>query len=279
MSIKFILKLICFSMITIVTLIFFTSAKISDPLTELLEISETTAEDLINHGTLYGSINTRLLKKAQDIVPTGRITVTRQIFEFTIRYLMGSQFRKTYEAFRTEKKPALTLLQTPDQWQKEISLSLEKNLGELQEQYARASDDLKPILQDLIRETKIQLQNARDPKSEQNRLYGDNYVLMKEMQEEAWKNQIEQWNREYPEEVQDFIALKFRDFLSITESIDFNAALFEENGKMKFVHPAYESQSKQWKLAYRLGEEVIGTAREAMQKWLETSAGEKSAGS
>ena len=48
---------------------------------------------------------------------------------------------------------------------------------------------------------------------------------------------------------------------------------------MKFVHPAYESQSKQWKLAYRLGEEVIGTAREAMQKWLETSAGEKSAGS
>jgi hypothetical protein len=68
----------------------------------------------------------------------------------------------------------------------------------------------------------------------------------------------------YPSDPNKLIKKRLEEFLSVSESVDFDAKL---NGSM-FVNPDYESKDDKWKMCYRAGREVIGAAREEAQKWV-----------
>jgi hypothetical protein len=68
----------------------------------------------------------------------------------------------------------------------------------------------------------------------------------------------------YPSDPNKLIKKRLEEFLSVSESVDFDAKL---NGNM-FVNPDYESKDDKWKMCYRAGREVVGAAREEAQKWV-----------
>jgi hypothetical protein len=57
------------------------------------------------------------------------------------------------------------------------------------------------------------------------------------------------------------------EFITLVNSVDFNAKLVKQGGKMVFVNPAYESQSSDWKSLYRIGREPVMAARAFAQQW------------
>jgi hypothetical protein len=68
----------------------------------------------------------------------------------------------------------------------------------------------------------------------------------------------------YPSDPNKLIKKRLEEFLSVSESVDFDAKL---NGSM-FVNPEYESKDDKWKMCYRAGREVVEAAREEAQKWV-----------
>ncbi len=56
--------------------------------------------------------------------------------------------------------------------------------------------------------------------------------------------------------------------LETTKDVDFNAKLTEQYGKKRFVNPAYEAKSAEWKMAFRAGKEVTEVTRSFAQQWL-----------
>lgn len=268
MKLKFFKAVIDLSLLAVIALCFIAATKTDDELMELLGIQQSGAQDLVEQGLINETFDTRILKKAREILPGKRPEVIRLIYLFARNYITSDHFRQHYETLRMSEKPALSPLQSPEEMQASTIQALEKSFEESKNQYANATEALKPVFKSLIEETEKLLADARDPASEQNSIYRENYAAMKEMQEIAWKNQLTRWEEKYPEKTDDYIRIKLTSFLLKTENIDFNADLKDENGKMKFVNPAYESKDKQWKLAFRLGPEVISTARKYAEQWL-----------
>ncbi|GAB2576931.1 hypothetical protein [Spirosoma areae] len=66
------------------------------------------------------------------------------------------------------------------------------------------------------------------------------------------------------------IAIKKRltEFITLAESVDFDAKVEKQGYKLEFVRPDYRNQSDEWKLLYRIGREPVLTARDVARTWL-----------
>jgi hypothetical protein len=81
-------------------------------------------------------------------------------------------------------------------------------------------------------------------------------------------NQVDKGENEkkYPQDPTDMIRKRLTDFLAISSTVDFDAAL---TSARTFVKPEYEKKSSEWKMCYRAGRSVVEAARVEAQKWLD----------
>jgi hypothetical protein len=76
--------------------------------------------------------------------------------------------------------------------------------------------------------------------------------------------------REAQQDLNTVVKNRLKIFISLVESIDFDATT-EKNGSMYyFTNKEYEKKSKAWKLLYRLGKEPVNAAKLAAQNWLKS---------
>jgi flagellar basal body rod protein FlgG len=68
-------------------------------------------------------------------------------------------------------------------------------------------------------------------------------------------------------DVKAVINQELTEFITLVNSVDFNAKLVKQGGKMVFANPAYESKSGDWKALYRMGREPVMAARAFAQQW------------
>ena len=71
-------------------------------------------------------------------------------------------------------------------------------------------------------------------------------------------------DKKIPEDPQQLIKDRLKEFLSVSATVDFDATL---NGQ-QFAKPEYESKGDHWKMCYRAGKAVITAAREEAEAWL-----------
>ena len=72
----------------------------------------------------------------------------------------------------------------------------------------------------------------------------------------------------YPADQLQYVKQRLHQFMDETEGIDFNAELVEKNGRKYFVKREYENKSNRWKMAFRVGKEVVEPARTIVQQWI-----------
>ncbi|GAB3989553.1 hypothetical protein GCM10028807_14710 [Spirosoma daeguense] len=64
------------------------------------------------------------------------------------------------------------------------------------------------------------------------------------------------------------IKKRLREFIKLTESVDFDAKVMPQGSKLEFVRADYRNQSDEWKLLYRIGREPVLAARDVAKNWL-----------
>jgi uncharacterized protein (UPF0335 family) len=74
--------------------------------------------------------------------------------------------------------------------------------------------------------------------------------------------------RDAQQDLNTVVKNRLKAFISLVESIDFEATTVKDGSTYYFTNKAYEKKSKAWKLLYRLGKEPVIAANVVAQNWL-----------
>ena len=217
-------------------------------------------------GTLY-LVGDRAVFKAA--TPEQRAAMVGAVMAVARTYAMSEDFASRYARFREAQRPQREELpQTGD----EALAAQQKQLEEVVKQAQAASANLPP-------EARQQLEhNVAEMKRQLAELYADPEhranvdAAVKETAREAeaeFARSTEEFEREFPTDINTLIARRLRAFLDLSATVDYSAKLVEgTDKKMHFAEAAFEAKRREWKMMYRAGKPAVDAARVAAEEWL-----------
>jgi uncharacterized coiled-coil protein SlyX len=233
-----------------------------------LGMSKSAADEKITNSILGGYLDAYGVKNLKTLATGSKAAVAKDLLVYTKKHVSSPEFIKEYKAMKMQAKPEYKPLQTPDAMQKESVERLKKSVTDLEASIKKSDESMKKIFDKMLVDVKKQLKEAEAGTSEHLKSYRENYEESNEIIKSNYELQLAAWDAKYPENHMLFVKQRLEEFLKETEGIDFSATTIEKNGKKIFENRAYESKSARWKMCYRAGKEVIGTAREFVKQWI-----------
>lgn len=247
----------------------FTTIKLTDDFFKELGITKTDADKKITNSILGGYLNEYGVLNAKKIAVGNRTAVVKNLVAYCKQQVNSTAFIKEYNAIKESEKPVLQKVETPEEMRAAGIAVYKQSIIETEANLKKADASLKPIFEQVLADAKKGLKEAENPANKNVAAYKDGYPGLVKSIEDSYKQQLQQWEVKYPANQLLFVKKRLEHFLEVTKGIDFAAQLIERNGKKYFVNKQYESNGKQWKMAFRAGKEVIIPAREMVQQWIE----------
>lgn len=245
--------------------------KITDDIWKMLGISRQAGTDGIKNSFLNGYLSYYGVRNAKNIAVNDRAAIAKDLLNYTKEYISGTEFKKQYEELRKGAKPqepVIKALRSISEIQKDEIAKTEKGIKDtektIKEVNAEMAKGIQPVL-DMLRKN---LKDYQNPNHEYFAAIAMGEKYQQENEEKRYKERMQQWEKSYPENLNNFIGDKLKKMLDYTKGIDYNAALVEKYGKKRFVNPAYESKGTEWKQGFRAGKDITEPARVFAEKWL-----------
>lgn len=197
--------------------------------------------------------------------PAGkRAEAVQQLGYFAKTYLTSVEFQKNYKEQVEMMKPAKpkTMEERVAETTADFKKMIKQNEGMLSNPQlkAGAESNLKG-LKDML----ASYEDKNHPK------YAKNMSAIRMMYDGDMKwynNEIAKLEAKYPADIKSFLKMRMQEFLDISATVDYNAELKQDGRLKRFVNPAYERQSMNWKYCFRAGKETTEAARAFVQQWL-----------
>ena len=151
---------------------------------------------------------------------------------------------------------------------KQIYVSPAYNASYDEAHWWKTENGFTAVFEETLASMKQMLKEAEDPNNEQFAAYRESYPGMVEMNDQAYQRQLEEWQLKFPENKNEYIKVRLREFIDLANDIDYSATLVEKDGKKVFQNSAYESKDYRWKLGYRTGKELMDIAKGFAGDWL-----------
>jgi hypothetical protein len=233
-----------------------------------LGINKSEADNKITRSILGGYLDISGAKNAKNIVLGNRTAVAKDLLAYVKQYVNSGAFINEYSALKESNKPAENKPKTPEEIRNETVAAYKKSVAEMEEAIKKADANTKPVFQQILEQSKKLLKDAEDPNNKSMAGYAKAYPDMVKASQESYAGQLKQWEEQYPANHMLFVKQRLDQFLEETKDVDFAAELVTQNGKKKFVNPAYEKKSNRWKMAFRAGKEVVEPARAFVHQWI-----------
>lgn len=204
----------------------------------------------------------------------GRVVLVKAVIGFARAYSTSADFAKRYAAYRENQKPRVPdAVQSGDQVRAAQRKGLEEAIAGAQKT-AAAMPSMKKDLDQLIADLKKQLAEIGADK-DANAATDEMMKNAAVMQADEHKRALAEWEKEYPADSRRIVALRLKQFLDESATVDFAAttAPSKEDKRLKFTNEAYEEKSANWKLMYRAGKPAVDAARGLAQEWLKAIGG------
>lgn len=234
-----------------------------DDVFQLIGISKTEANVLMKENLLYVSLSTPSVSKLKTMATGKRAAIVQELGLYMKEYFKSAELAAAYKEYRESLLPG-----------KQAGIDVKARIEEInrdikntEEDKKAAPADIKKMYDETIKLLKRQLEVLQNPNHPDYAMYAGVVAISPEEQEEI-NRKVKEFSKEYPEDVQQYLKLRLKEFLELTADIDFNAKLVQRNGKLKFENPEYETKSYNWKKCFRAGTETIETARAFAQQWL-----------
>jgi len=248
----------------------FRTQKMTDDIWKMLGITKQAGDEKIQNSFMYGYLYYYGVKNVKNMAVNDRAAVAKDLLNYTKNFISNAGFKKQYGDMRKDAKPGelvLKPLRSIEEIQKEEIAKTEKSIKDTEKnikEMPQYAESIKPVL-DMLKKT---LKEYQDPKNSyfSSMAMGEKYDQERGIKDH--KERMQQWEKKYPADANDFIAERLQRMLNATKDIDYNAELVEKYGKKRFVNQKYESQNQEWKQGFRAGKEVTETARAFAQKWL-----------
>jgi hypothetical protein len=186
------------------------------------------------------------MKIAPEILTGDKTGAAREVCAYIKTYCESSAYASEYEKYRQSHKPTEEEIQQYDAESLKDMKEAAKTWDEMAQNKSFPPDqraEYKAMADDI----RAAVARAEDPTP-----------------------RLTDWKKNYPEDPTGMVKMGLERYLTLVKSVDFNASLTppDKYGIKKFVNPAYESKSPQWKAIYRAGREVNQVATEFAKEWL-----------
>jgi hypothetical protein len=200
-----------------------------------------------------------------------RAAMVRAAVALARTFAGSTEFARRYALYRDAQKPRRadgprSGTEALNQQQQ----AMEQAIKQAQANAEKLPADARKQLEDSIADMRKQIAELNaDP---EYRAAVDQMAAANARQEDADFNQkLAVFDAEFPEDVNALVARRLRQFLTTCGDVDFDAQLVTGTDKrQRFVNPAYERRSKDWKMCFRAGQPAVDAARAAADEWLKT---------
>jgi len=251
------------------TLVSFRIKEMEDDLWQKLGISKLKGEENIKQSFLNGYFHYYGARNAKNILRNDRAAVAMDLMKHAKQQLSSEAFKKEYEKIRASAKPVPSpyKAKTKEEIRKEKIAELEKSIKDA-EDLVKKMPELEKNMRPTIDMFRQNLKDYQDPNSEMIELFYQTELNTKAQRELNFEENMKRWEKEYPENCNTLIRERLEHFVKVARTVDFSAELKEVNGRKKFVNPAYEAKSTEWKQIFRAGKEVIDPAISFAEQWI-----------
>ena len=236
-----------------------------------LGMSEDDAKNHIWTSGSGPSFSVPLLPALRALPAGARNALITQASAYVRTWARSEDFRNRYAEYRESNKPnAQEGMGSTAERKKQDRENLEKSIKEFEATAKTLPAEQQPMIKQMIQLQKDQLKAIDDPN---NPMYTKEvesaFAAQNAAQAAEHAEGLKKWEVKYPPAPAAMIREKLRAFLTMSEKIDFGAALAtQSDGTRVFVNPAYEARPASWKMLFRAGRETTAALRAAAQEWL-----------
>jgi hypothetical protein len=228
------------------------------------EQGQQIVADAVVAGRVDHSVAAAAFKAAP---PALRARLAEGAIAWAKAYTSSAEFAASYAAVRDANKPAPPQFDgTPeDEVQQQIDLqtkAIEKSRADM----AAMDPEVRRTMEAAANQAAAAVRQLDTPEMRRMQLAGVRHARDAATARHA--DALQQWQVQYPENPARATARRLRAFLEVSATVDFDAALESRGGRARFVNPAYERQTAEWKLCFRAGRETVEAARAAASAWL-----------
>jgi len=263
--------------LTAVTLALIASVSVTAQ-TEIVTKLGSSVEEA--HDAIFGAFSTGAVQMVgvSDVFKTAgaqtRVALVTAAITFARGYTGTADFARRYGVYREEQRPPADAPPAADAsaLNAEQRTALQEGIASM-EQTAKQFPQMKKELDAQIAEMRKQLAAIGTSKEADAQM---NALLKQGAQDAAaeHKQRLMEWENRYPADPKRFIAMRLRQFLALSATVDYSARLTKAaDGMMRFENPQYEQKDNQWKYLYRAGKPAVDAARALAQDWLKSLGG------
>jgi hypothetical protein len=186
-------------------------------------------------------------------------------------YTASPEFAQQYARIRLVHKPEPPQFDgTPEDELKRAGDEQKQEAEESRKALESLPAEQRKAVEQALQASAARIAQLDAPEKRQTRLDGIRMARAERLKQH--QQDLASWSQNYPENPAPAIAKRLREFLAMSEGVDFSAKLKAHGTRMQFENPAYQAKGSQWKLCYRAGREATTAARAAVSAWLKELA-------
>jgi len=244
------------------------SARAGDAPTQLGTTAQQMADDA-SAGLEYGQLPWGSARDAfKAASPEQRAELVKLGLGWAKTYFASDEFKAAYEKMRTERKPSPPEARgTIDEELAKLKAETEQQIADMKKGLEQLTDEQRKQAEEGVKQAEENIRkNQADP--EFQKLQRQGLEIQREAEQTQYKQDLEEWEKKYPADSRVLIAQRINEWLETCKDVDFSAQLDSSGDRTKFVDPAFEGKSGDWKTCYRGGKPALDAAREFAAAWL-----------
>jgi hypothetical protein len=183
-------------------------------------------------------------------------------------YTTSPAFLADYEKQRESAKPAAP----PAKGSVDVEMAKQrterrKGLEEMKQNVAKMPPDMQKSMAATVKQMEENFAKM-DSDPQMAAMMRQGIEMQRAEEQKRHQEQLAAYNKQWPADPKQLIARRLQEFLDISKDVDYDAQLFTDRGKRKFVDSKYESKPANWKLCFRAGKETTEAARAFAASWL-----------
>lgn len=237
---------------------------------EQLGISKQKGAQHIQESFLNGYLSYYGVRNVKSIMSGDRAAIARDLMTYTKEQVSSEAFGVKYEAMRRDAKPEPSnrKVKTKEEIRAERIAETEKGIAETEKTLKQVKPEMAKAIAPVLDVLRSNLKEYKDPNSQMIDMMYQGEVMNFESEKRSHEERLRNWEKEYPAQYKELVKRRLQHFVDVAKTVDFTAALKEVQGKKKFVNPAYEGKSAEWKMIFRAGKEVIQPAIAFAEQWI-----------
>ncbi len=229
-----------------------------------LHVDKNAAAREVVQSMTSGQVNYWMVREPFKVAaPAARAALVEQTLLWTKAYIGSPQFAKDYATYREQMKPRPPeRKQTVDEELQSARKKQQADWEKTKKEIAQMPAQYRAAAEQGLKAAEAAQKQMDTPEFRNMERQG--IVAQRKQQDDDYAKRMAKWEKEYPADSRLLLKSRLQQFLRETADVDYAAKL---NGG-RFVNPAYENKSSEWKLAFRAGKEPTGKARAFAQSWL-----------